>query len=271
MGSNDNVDPTFLISLAYQQTYCDIAATTMIIYDIILTFNRERTTIWKRKFSVVTLLFLSMRYFVLITQIMSIVNEFQPSVLVSCRATLFVYYTTGLLTRLSSAVFHALRVWAIWGRQWLPLLIVLPVALLPITLVVYQATTLEVTAAPGPFPIGGCSSGANIPYDYAMRFAITSRASAMTLDAMVIIATWMKTWSILQGLKRMAGSGDVWRFSLPGMLLRDGTLYFLVLFVLNTMALVFNTTPRARPFDLRSLFSIDLSLTWNDSRSAPTP
>lgn len=62
-------------------------------------------------------------------------------------------------------------------------------------------------------------------------------------DAVVLIATWMKTWSIHRGIKstNIDARSDV---SLPELLLRDGTIYFVALLCLNIAALVLSTTPQ---------------------------
>jgi len=231
--------------------YCSIAAVVLIAYDVVLTFNREVACIWRRKFSAVTVLFLVMRYVTLSSQVLTFVNEFQPGLVLPCEAIGYLSNSLSIVVRATSAVFGALRIWAIWGQHWLVLVTILPISLVPAVMDIYQNTLIRLSplTSPLPFPVGGCSWFIPLPIDAQTRFATATRACAIAADAAILAATWMKTWSIHRGLKSANITVDVGRsrISLPELLIRDGTLYFGALFCLNVIDLALDVTPEVHP------------------------
>jgi len=218
--------------------------TVVLLYDIWITSDREIATIWKRRFSGVTFIFLSIRYVTLISQIAWMTFSVSPGVFLSCRATGLIYYSASVWSGITFAVFSAFRTWAIWGRHWIPLAIVLPIGLVSPTLILYQYTFLHILPTPGPVPLGGCVSFPSLPVDTLTRLIIAARASALVADASVVFATWIKMWSIHRIVKSTNINVGKSSVSLSGLLLRDGTVYFIALLLLNISCLILDTTPQ---------------------------
>jgi len=115
----------------------------VLAYDILITNDREIASIWKRKFSIVAFFFLNMRYATLICQVAFMVNGVQPGAYLPCKAASFIFYSMTIWARTAFACFGAFRTWAIWGRHWIPLVLILPIGLLPVALDIVIANTLH--------------------------------------------------------------------------------------------------------------------------------
>jgi len=78
----------------------------------------------------------------------------------------------------------------------------------------------------------------SITYDL-LTVGLTSQACVIIGVTIILVATWIKTWSIRQLLKSTDGT----IVSLSELLLRDGTLYFIVSICLNVASLVLDIIP----------------------------
>jgi len=242
--SSDEAEFISDVFLQLRENYFSIASAAVLAYDIVITNNREVDVIWGRPFSGVTVLFLNMRYVTLLSQIALFATGVEPGFPLLCKATGFIYYLTVIWSNTAFAVFSAVRIWAIWGRHWLPFVIVLFICLMSPAINLALYTHLHIVSAPGPQPWGGCGSFLSVSIDTLTRLSITARASAITADLIILAATWIKTWSIHRVTKSTnIGTGQS-TASLSGLLLRDGTVYFATLLCLNITALVLDTTPQ---------------------------
>jgi len=232
------------VSLEEGQMYCYIASLAVLLYDILITNDREIASIWKRKFSIVAFLFFNMRYATLLCQVAFMVNGVQPGAYLPCKAASFIFYSTTIWARTAFACFGAFRTWAIWGRHWIPLVLILPISLLPVALDLYQVTRLHTFAVPGSPPLSGCNISVSLPIETQIRFGTITRASAIASDVLILAVTWIKTWSIHRDLKLANINSGKLNVSLSGLLLRDGTIYFAVLLCINISCLVLDTTPK---------------------------
>lgn len=119
----------------------------------------------------------------------------------------------------------------------------LSVTLLSVILNLYQNPFLHIFAVPGSIPLGGCGSFLALPVNTLRIVSVASRASAIAADAIVLAATWIRTWSILQVAKSTHVDRGQSRITLSGLLLRDGTVYFVALMCVNIACLVVDLTP----------------------------
>jgi len=236
-----------LISFEYsiQTVYTLASATAVLFYDILLTYDREVSCIWKRKISAVTVLFICLRYVTLLSRVTTFASAVQPGILFPCQVIGYLSFVSSDIARAASAIFGSLRIWAIWGRHWLLLALVLPISLFPVAVDLYQFSIFYISALALPIPLGGCFEAVTVSSDTLMRLGIAARACAITSDGIILIATWTKTWSIRQGLKTNLDL-DLGRsrVSVAALLIRDGTMYFAALCCLNIAALVLDTTPQ---------------------------
>jgi len=184
-----------------------------------------------------------MRYLTLLSLVSVFAGSIMPGVLLPCRVLGYLFYSTSVLALVPSTAFSALRIWAIWGCHWLPLAIILPISLAFIATQIYQNSAVRVSVLDLPFPVGGCLGAISLSPQTAMRVATVSRTCAIAADLVVVVATWVKTYSIRRGLTSRAVDMGQPVVSLSGLLIRDGTLYFIVLLCLSIAALVLITTP----------------------------
>ncbi|KAI0645033.1 hypothetical protein C8Q79DRAFT_1011145 [Trametes meyenii] len=238
------------------ENYCIVATSALLWFDFALTFPTERRRIWGRKFSGATVIYLCTRYVALVQRILqaAVVLTWYSSdqVGLTFRNAAIVLtliptiQTCGVLTHTddvltflnytSIATFTALRVYAVWGRDWRPLVVVLPLALVRPALLLYEYTQYIPVQAGPPF---GCGYAYDLPNVDAwlshreLQISITERAASIGSDTILIILTWYKTF----GIKRVSMKTGV-RTPLATLLLRDGTGYFLVLFTIQLISII---------------------------------
>ncbi|KAH9929222.1 uncharacterized protein B0H18DRAFT_998295 [Fomitopsis serialis] len=108
-------------------------------------------------------------------------------------------------------------------------------SLVPFATNILNLSTVGVTPAPPP---RNCvvTRGAITPLLYKLEIA--ARVSAMLADAVVLLATWKVTG----GVRKLARGVDI-DISMTRLLLRDGTLYFLALLLMNFLVLALNVSP----------------------------
>lgn len=219
-----------------------IAAAVLMVYDTALTFDREVICVWKRKFSLVTILFICMRYGTLVSKVISTMMGVIPQEFLYCSVIERMSMALVLLVMLAQSIFTSLRLWAIWDRNCFVLAIVLPVALVPIGVNVYLLVlsspyTNDSSGLPSVLNI--CEESINISLRTYLIVPMVSRSFSILGDAQGLIATWIKTWYTRRELK--AVMQDDFGHSQPSisdLILRDGTLYFATLLALNIAVLV---------------------------------
>ncbi|EJF60686.1 hypothetical protein DICSQDRAFT_137227 [Dichomitus squalens LYAD-421 SS1] len=135
-----------------------------------------------------------------------------------------------LLNYLAFAAFTTLRVYAVWGRDWKPLLLVVPLTLAKPVLQIYEATHYSPVQAGAPF---GCLLGWTISDALLTKVTIIAQATTIAAEAILIGLTWMKTFGINRDSLRLGV-----RTPLATLLLRDGTAYFIILLLLEIVTLV---------------------------------
>ncbi|TFY52595.1 hypothetical protein EVJ58_g9922 [Rhodofomes roseus] len=143
------------------------------------------------------------------------------------------------------AVISAMRVYAVSGRQWLITAVALLVGVLPVGVNVYAASHATIY-----FEGGVCSYDTNLTgrenfmyvfipvakssssvHEASHRFALLSRLATIVCDVIVVATIWVKTYS----LAKYHAQTRSFNQSLLWYLLRDGTVYFIVLLILNVV------------------------------------
>ncbi|KAI9063139.1 hypothetical protein FKP32DRAFT_1572420 [Trametes sanguinea] len=245
--SSSSLQPHGLRTRSFVEEYCDIAAFALIFYEYIITIDREIALIWNRKLTGATILFILNRYLALLKYPIYIVGLQSVSDEVWALAVWAVNILAMLLELLPYFVwlsFSTLRVYAISRQNWrLALLVAVP-GCMPLASNIYLYT--QGSTANYPLPIG-CVWLDTIPVNIDNRCAshrrhwllIATRTSAILTDVLVLITTWWQTYS----LRRLAVQANM-QVSLATLLVRDGTIYFLVLLAMNTFHIAFSLTGR---------------------------
>ncbi|KAL1948795.1 hypothetical protein VTO73DRAFT_10601 [Trametes versicolor] len=188
------------------ENYCIIASSALLFADTLMTLTSEVQRIWRRKFTGATAVFLVTR----------------------CVPVLRLDDALTDISYLMFGVFLMLRVRGIWGKGWVPLALLTVLTPLRPILSIYN----QVHYTPIAFgaPLGGC--GADIDNAiYAQKFL--HEDSWLALDATVLVLTWLRTLGVHRESRRLG-----LHTPLVTLLLRDGTLYFLIIMVIQICGIV---------------------------------
>ncbi|KZT66239.1 hypothetical protein DAEQUDRAFT_740110 [Daedalea quercina L-15889] len=209
--------------------FCSIAATTLLFYDYTLTFSREVRCIWRRKFSLATVLFLLNRYLFIVYRILMTVEMFPLAQNPMAGQALYgsASHYPGVINsdNDSDRSFYGIAHF-------------------------YYTKVSFIMVAP---PLVGCADAVNMTeaasdiYNQINlihgRLGYFNCAFAISTDAIVLILTCLKTKQCVAGLRVNAkddlkGLGQNNMFTYVSLIQRDGTVYFLALLALNVVDLI---------------------------------
>ncbi|CDO71086.1 hypothetical protein BN946_scf184844.g90 [Trametes cinnabarina] len=203
-----------------------MASSALLFVDWFMTFTDEVQRIWKGRFTGATVIFLITRYVAIAERINFVVSVVLPALsnqVRTCRQS-------GLqnISYLMFGVFIMLRVRGIWGKGWFPLAFL--AVLTPVRTAIYLFMQTHYTPVALGVPLYGCGAEYNLS-------DITFRAiSATTIDTTVIILTWVRTIGVKRESHRLG-----MRTPIVTLLLRDGTIYFLVILFIQIFGVVSTT------------------------------
>lgn len=238
-------------------SYIQIAATCVFIYDCFITLDQERQVVWERKITGAGVIYLALRYTSLLNAIANIADD----IIISCEGA----YIVGILSYVAlccmylvQAAFAAIRVYAIQGNQWPMAVIIMMLGLVPVATNTYYASQIQISDAGGYCYIGTTTIG--FPYNKLLLF---TRACVIALNLLVLAATWHAT----RVTRALLARSNI-RVSLAASLFRDGTIHFALVLALNALDVasyfftqpveLINTLVLCRFFlDLRRLSSTD--------------
>ncbi|RDX45251.1 hypothetical protein OH76DRAFT_1420880 [Lentinus brumalis] len=252
--------------------YCAMAAIVLYVYDYLITFPDEVAGFWKAKPTGATVLFFLTRYTTMAVLLFEFAIGFIQFPGTSCVYTSILDDVVETMQYLPWAGFAALRAYALSRNRPISVLVFI---LSNITIVVNMFDTFKFVT-PAVIPLFGCTlvdsvspqlalvcqcivllTAPLLQYKLTVRntlaVAIVARASLIAADAILIVVTWMK-------LSRRGGGGGG---SFVHVVLRDGTVYFICLLILNTLHLTFTVasiaTPVVRPVSNVIAFSEPLT------------
>ncbi|KAJ8463740.1 hypothetical protein ONZ51_g10056 [Trametes cubensis] len=200
------------------ENYCIIASSVLLFADSFITFPEEVERIWKRRFTGATVVFLITR----------------------CVPVLRLDDTLTDISYLMFGIFMMLRARGIWGRGWFP--IALLAFLTPVRTIVTIYVQVHYTPIAFGSPLYGCgalynlSEGAirgRIGLHVVLRLSITSKASSISIDIVVLVLTWVRTLGLKRESRRLGLHTPI-----VTLLLRDGTMYFLVILFIQVFSIV---------------------------------
>ncbi|TCD60881.1 hypothetical protein EIP91_009372 [Steccherinum ochraceum] len=155
------------------------------------------------------------------------------------------------MAMLGTAAFATLRIWAIWGHALVPTLAVFMISAIVPAINLYGYSMLTDFSVEE----GNCVNGARFSIDVSKRqystlcsppkhadrpvFAVgyTARSAAIASDLLVLILTWIRTADVWQESLKIKG----FRPTLTVLFIRDGTLYFGLLLIMNIVLLFLDT------------------------------
>jgi len=136
-----------------------------------------------------------------------------------------------LILELVLMAFTSLRVYAIWEKDRRILGGVALLGLVPPAINIYYYTTLTIVSTPPPFV--GCGEYVSLTATQSDIIAYFNVIFAIVSDAIVLVLVWLRTYTIMRDLSKFGGGPN-----LSTLLLRDGTVYFVSLLVLNVVNLI---------------------------------
>ncbi|TBU60035.1 hypothetical protein BD310DRAFT_848350 [Dichomitus squalens] len=209
--------------------YCTIAATVVFLYDSMITTGEENRCFWGRKITGAAILFWLNKYMTALFLVWDLATG--PSISnKSCARSIRGDAAIEYLTFIVLAAFTAIRVYAL--RRSLTLCaITAGLSLVPLG-TNFANFRLGLTGE-NIFPFG-CTEINNVSINLAQMFTIISRSCVIAADCLAIGVTWFTL-----GLQYPAHRGGVLKGSIARVLLMDGTVYFLILGVLNSLHLAF--------------------------------
>ncbi|TFK82694.1 hypothetical protein K466DRAFT_666334 [Polyporus arcularius HHB13444] len=249
MSSDAEVAATVAVFNGVQRgAYCDLAGAVLFIYDAFVVFDREVAYFWAAKrISGASLLFLANKWISMAVYVIQLVQFASFS-----SDKRFVTHAMGTLQFVPGAAFSALRAYVLCRSKLLGLLVAAS-SLAPVgaNLVSYgyQFTGVNV-------PPFGCLNTVNIPAALDLKFAlftliiyigtdsaqgvvtIVSRVPQIAADMILIYITWAK----LRSSATLTDISQTRMLTLSDILFRGGTIYFVILFILNVLHLVLSAT-----------------------------
>ncbi|TCD61334.1 hypothetical protein EIP91_008577 [Steccherinum ochraceum] len=225
------------------EAYC-LAALCLLAYDTLLTLSREVECIWSRKFSVVWVVFVLQRWVLVLDGMLQNLPTTRPwayACVFLCTSSLVLGCIFTILGLIGTAAFSTLRIWAIWGHALAPTLAVaLTCAVVP-AIAIFGASQLTTFSLMTP---DGLKCFANVKYSLALAIRrsllmiaialrsldYVARSVTIASDALVLVLTWVKTADVWRESKRTKAL----KVTVSTLLLRDGTMYFGTLLIMNT-------------------------------------
>lgn len=235
------MDPDFVEAVREirAQSYADVAMTAIVAFEYLITFDQEVECVWKRKFSATSVLLLTTRWVMIVNQ--SIV--WMPATPVTNCITTYAPSTLFYLLSLAQiALFAGFRVYALWYNwkyKFVLLAVVLALGFVPVATNIFGWANIVLFYQDGLF---GCEAYINVSDELNLIMLQLTRSCALAADIIVLIATWLRTFTQWREARRLQ-----MRLSASSLLLRDGTIYFIALLAMNVaqMATFWDTSINA--------------------------
>ncbi|KAI0324266.1 hypothetical protein GY45DRAFT_1439180 [Cubamyces sp. BRFM 1775] len=228
-----------LVATSYQANLCNVSATALLLYDWVITFDREKALVWSRKLNLAGVLYVLGRLVGPSSYVASLVL-FQSVSDKRCQDVIYSQYVTNLLPYAYWGVFSAFRTHALSGRNKILSAVVFLLNLVPVAL---NAYIYYFSQAVNFFPPVGCSQTYNGP-NTSSAFILIEFASVENViqdtgaDGCCMFATSVHPFHIVRsnhcGMFGITSNG---RTTIRDVLFVNGTLCFGVSAVLNILTL----------------------------------
>ncbi|KZT02208.1 uncharacterized protein LAESUDRAFT_730378 [Laetiporus sulphureus 93-53] len=214
----------------YSSNYGSLAAAALIFYEYIVTFPQEVHVIWGARLTTVTVIFAINRYMLMVQGISSALYAVLWHTPLSCNAVNLFNAVTGVVLQAVTASFAAFRTYAISGHQVVPALLVLLLGLIQVGgyyIFVYAQLSVPFVAYIGSYPVCEWKRNGRIS-NAALNMSLAAAICSAVADLIVVLVTWYKTFRLAVEMRKLRIKG-----SIATMLMRDGTLHFMALLLLN--------------------------------------
>ncbi|KAM5543495.1 hypothetical protein V8D89_002746 [Ganoderma adspersum] len=212
--------------------FISVASTALVFYEYAITFRLEVQQIWGRNISGVVVLFILTRYITLLHRILVILSLSSLHSLDTCWTITWLQAFISTIVIIVMSAIAAIRVFALWNRDWRLFAVIMIAGLFPAATNLYFRSATAVFIAPS--KLFTCQSVPTAMSAVTYKnLSIATRVVSIFVDGMVVVFTWTKTHRVYVLTRNVA-----FRTNYSTLLLRDGTLYFLAVVVLNVIAIV---------------------------------
>jgi len=216
---------------AYVFNYLSVAASSVIIFDYVLTVSQETSVVWGRKWTAATILFIANRVLAVVFAASLIIQPITSIYATSCQAITIFNLVAELSLTAVWAVFNAIRTYAVGRRARVAASTVFLISSILVATNIYFICVISAGVQTfGDVDI--CWVGLSPSAHDSTALEILGRSSQILADILVIAVTWWTTYRV----KLAARSAGV-ATPLVTLLLRDGTIYFIVLLLVNAVQL----------------------------------
>ncbi|KAF7349449.1 hypothetical protein MSAN_01734900 [Mycena sanguinolenta] len=215
---------------------CSIAAVALLIWDWIITIPAEVQRIWCRKLSGSTVLYACLRYGTLCEKIIVLLLASCCDIAVRLQIFPMIVRTIGY------GLFSSLRVLAMSQRNWY---LAIPVFLLCLPSAIAAAYVYANQESPG-VDSYGCQLAYMASPTVHDRIRIGGIIADLLSEIIVIFITVSRTFWLRNLTKDEDSFGEKQRPGVATLLLRNGVIYFIALFVLSLadmLVLIFDHVP----------------------------
>ncbi|TBU26484.1 hypothetical protein BD311DRAFT_667451 [Dichomitus squalens] len=226
-----------IITLVAESTisnYISLAITSLLAYEWVIGLGKEVNLFWREKVTGATVLFLLNRYAPLVYMLSSYSGSMAVTDKVaveSCNASVMTSFALDNLQYVPWALFSSLRVYALCGKRWVAAMPVLVFSVIPIGI-----NLTHFYWSHGEYvPVWRCQTVVAVSPALSSILAIVNRSSLIIANAIDVVVTWYTTYNTA-AIARCSGRNVP---SIAQLLLVNGTIYFLVLLVLNILHLTF--------------------------------
>ncbi|KAI0628575.1 hypothetical protein C8Q77DRAFT_1067663 [Trametes polyzona] len=221
-----NADKSFFIS---------IAATTLAIYEHLITLRLEVHQIWRRSPPMATVLFVMTRYFMLLNRLFVLIGFYPVQDLAVSIVHPFseASVSASVLIVVLSAV-GAIRIYALWNRDYRLFAVVMLTGMFPAFANLFFRSASSVYIIPTRFY--SCQSAPTAMTAETYRtLAIVTRVVSIVSDGLVVVLTWIKTFRVYTLTRRVRLRADY-----SALILRDGE--YRAICALNLVAILYICT-----------------------------
>ncbi|KAI0787388.1 hypothetical protein C8Q74DRAFT_1251440 [Fomes fomentarius] len=265
MSASSNIDdwiPFFQDTNGYavffHSQYTSIATATLLYYDCMITIKDQVKLVQERPFSLATVLYLIIRYGFLFLVTMTVALDmpvsvaFEQELTTSCPLVSRAAIVVQIAVYAAVSAFGALRIMALWSRNWL-------LGAFLFFLGLPNPTAMETSLLFGfsivavPLPLGGClsQSDSRVTNLTLIYFPIIFSTMSVVYELLCLVLTLHKTLGNYRH-----GRAARLHTPLSSLIIRDGSLYFAVFTALAVLDISAGLAPRSKlPDGLIASFS----------------
>ncbi|PCH37186.1 hypothetical protein WOLCODRAFT_28966 [Wolfiporia cocos MD-104 SS10] len=210
--------------------YSLAAVATLLLYEYVITFPQEVRLVWRGRVKSATIFILN-RFVMLGLAVFSVLEIMSWNTTLSCDVVNLSYDLFGLLFYVVWAAFSAQRTYAISRGNIYLAGLTLILGLVPVVTNLYVLASVAYDHTTIPVP-GSCSLPSNISPAVSSSLIVVTRACLILSDILIITLTWI---ALYDGKKTLETCRE---YPLTRLLLRDGSLNFVLLLIMNISDLI---------------------------------